>query len=233
MRYFRYKNTKKNLNNALKEQYLTLTKDEKRTVRREKFWRRLSSIISFIIFFSCIFASIYLLKAIPNPSNQWLATLVMTGKVIAGFILLIISGFLTYGLTFLLWKKVEKFNIPLMKKEIFSEACKHLREYYGVQDPYIVTKCYHATDKKFKNHDVCIFVVNDELHITTDLIRGFLHGYRDLGCYAFKRDEIVISKKCEKHLLIVELKMGDVIFLLGYRAKGFIEKNFIYNKSAT
>lgn len=36
MRYFKYKNTNKNLHNALKEQYLTLTKDEKRNVRREK-----------------------------------------------------------------------------------------------------------------------------------------------------------------------------------------------------
>lgn len=35
MRYFKYKNTKKNMNNALKEQFLTLTKDEKRTVRTD------------------------------------------------------------------------------------------------------------------------------------------------------------------------------------------------------
>ena len=36
MQYFKYKNTNKNMSNALKEQYLTLTKDEKRTVRKEK-----------------------------------------------------------------------------------------------------------------------------------------------------------------------------------------------------
>ncbi len=118
MRYFKYKNTKKNINNALKEQYLTLTKDEKRTVRKERLWRRCSSIVAFIIFFSCMFASIYLLKIIPHPSNQWLEVLVVMGKVIAGFVLLIVSGFLTYGITYPLWKKVESFNIPLMKKEL-------------------------------------------------------------------------------------------------------------------
>ena len=74
---------------------------------------------------------------------------------------------------------------------------------------------------------MCIFVVNDELRITTDLIRGFLHGHRDLGCYAFKRDEIVISKKRENNLLIVELKAEDTIFLMGYRAKRFVENSFL------
>ena len=34
MRYFRYKNIDKNVNNALKEQYKTLTEDEKRTFRK-------------------------------------------------------------------------------------------------------------------------------------------------------------------------------------------------------
>jgi len=233
MRYFKYKNTKKNMNNALKEQYLTLTKYEKRTVRKERLWRRCSSIVAFIIFFSCMFASIYLLKTIPNPSNQWLGALAIIAKVIAGFVLLIVSGFLTCGITYPLWKKVKSFNIPLMKKEIFSKACEHLRDYYKLQEPYIITKCYDSTDEKFKNHDVCIFVVNDELRITTDLIRGFLHGHRDLGCYIFKQDEIVISKKRENNLLIAELKVENTIFLLGYRAKRFIENSFFSRENDT
>lgn len=227
MRYFKYKNAKKTINNALKEQYLTLTKDEKSTVRKEKLCRRCSSIVAFIIFFSCMFASIYFLKAIPNPSKLWLEVFVIIAKVIAGFVLLIVSGFLTYGITYPLWKKAESFNIPLMKKEFFSKACAHLRDYYGLQEPYVVTKCYGATDENFKNHDVCIFVVNDELRITTDLIRGFLHGHRDLGCYAFKRDEIVISKKRKNNILIAELKAKGTIFLLGYRAKSFVENSFL------
>ncbi len=233
MRYFKYKNTKKNMNNALKEQYLTLTKDEKRTIRKERLWRRFSSIVAFVLFVSCMFASVYLLKIIPHPTNQWLEVLVIIAKVIAGFVLLIVSGFLTYGTTYPLWKKVESFNIPLIKKEIFSKACEHLRDYYELQEPYIITKCYDSTDEKFKNHDVCIFVVNDELRITTDLIRGFLHGHRDLGCYVFNRDEIIISKKCENNLLILELKVEDIIFLLGYRAKRFIESSFLSRENDT
>ena len=37
MRYFKYKNTKKNMNNALKEQYLTLTKDENALLEKKNF----------------------------------------------------------------------------------------------------------------------------------------------------------------------------------------------------
>ena len=227
MRYFKYKNVNKNINNADKEQYLTLTKDEKRTVRKEKIWSTCSCVVSFFIFVACFFASIYLLKIIPLPSNTALKIFAISGKVIAGFILLFGSGLVTYLITRPMWKKADSFNIPLMKKEFFSKACKHLRDYYKLQEPYVITKCYASTDENFKNHDVCIFVADDELRITADLIQGFLHGERDLGCHAFKRDEIVVSKKDENNLMIAELKAGDTVFSLGYRAKSFIEKNFI------
>lgn len=229
MRYFKYKNTNKNINNALKEQYKTLTEDEKRTFRKEKRWRKFSTIVSLIIYISCIVAGIFLLKSIPLPSAWFLEILVIVGKVIIGFILLIASGVLTVALTMPLWKKVESFHIPSIKKDIFSKACKHLRDYYQLQEPYLITKCFDSTDKKFENHDVCIFVVGDELRITTDLVRGFLHGERDLGCYAFKKEEITLSKQNVGNHLIAELKANNIVFLLGYRAKGFIDKSFLQN----
>lgn len=227
MRYFKYKNTNKNMHNALKEQYKTLTEDEKRTFRREKRWRKFSTILSLILYISCIVIGISLLKSIPASNDCFLKVLVIVGKVIAGFILLIVGGVITVGLTMPLWKKVESFRIPSMKKEIFSKACGHLREYYELQEPYIITKCFGATDKKFENHDVCIFVVGDELRITADLVRGFLHGERDLGCYAFKKEEITLSKQNNGNHLVAELKADSTVFLLGYRAKGFIDKCFL------
>ncbi len=225
MRYFKYKNTNENKNNALKEQYETLTDDEKRIFRKEKRWRRISSIVFFSIYLTFVALGIFLLKLIPQPST----VLVVVGKVIAGFILLVVGGALSFGMTSPLWKKVESLHIPSMKKEIFSKACEHLRDYYSFQEPYIITKCFDATDKKFQNHDVCIFVAGDELRITSDLVHGFLYGERDLGCYAFKRDEITLSKQQNGDKLIVELKADDTAFLLGYRAKRFIDKNFIEN----
>ena len=229
MRYYKYKNTDKNINNALKEQYKTLTEDEKRTFRREKRWRKFSTIVSLVIYISLVISGIFLLKSIPLPSAWFLEILVIIGEVIIGFILLIASGVLTVALTMPLWKKVESFHIPSIKKDIFSKACKHLRDYYQLQEPYLITKCFDSTDKKFENHDVCIFVVGDELRITTDLVRGFLHGERDLGCYAFKKEEITLSKQNVGNHLIAELKANNIVFLLGYRAKGFIDKSFLQN----
>ena len=230
MRYFRYKNTDKNVNNALKEQYKTLTEDEKRTFRKKKRWQKFSTIVTLTIFICCIIAEIFLLKSIPVPNDNFLEVLVIVGKVIVGFILLIVSGGLTAILTTPLWKKVETFDIPLMKKEIFSRACKHLRDYYQLQEPYIITKCFEATDKNFQNHDVCIFIVGDELRITTDLIQGFLYGERDLGCYAFKTEEITLLKRNNGKHLVAELRADNTVFLLGYRAKGFID-NFLNSKN--
>ena len=230
MRYFRYKNTDKNVNNALKEQYKTLTEDEKRTFRKKKRWQKFSTIVTLTVFICCIIAEIFLLKSIPVPNDIFWEVLVIVGKVIVGFILLIVSGGLTAILTTPLWKKVETFDIPLMKKEIFSKACKHLRDYYRLQEPYIITKCFEATDKNFRNHDVCIFIVGDELRITTDLIQGFLHGERDLGCYAFKTEEITLLKRNNGKHLVAELRADNTVFLLGYRAKGFIDK-FLNSKN--
>lgn len=226
MRYFRYKNTNKNLNNALKEQYKTLTEDEKRIFRKEKCWRKFTTIFFFIVYFSWMVAGIFVLESIPLPQHWFLKFSVVAAKVVTGFALLIAGGVLTVLLTIPLWKKVESFHIPTMKKEIFSKACGHLREYYGVREPYMITKCFDATDKKFQNHDVCIFVVGDELRITTNLVQGFLYGERDLGCYAFKQNEIILTKQQKGNNLIAELRADDTVFLLGYRAKGFVDKNF-------
>ena len=232
MRYFRYKNTNKNIHIAFKEQYKALTEDEKRTFRKQKAWVKFAVVTFLVVYICCVLVGMYLLQLSPTPSNGALETLVIIGKVIGGLVwIFFVSSILSYRLTLPLWEKADTYNIPLMKKEIFSEACGHLRDYYKLQEPYIITKCFEATNPSFKNHDVCLFVVGDELRMTTDLVQGFLHGERDLGCYAFKRDEIFLSKQQNGKRLILELKAGDEAFLLGYRAKGFIEKNFIAKRT--
>lgn len=233
MRYFR-KKTNKVYQNALKEHYKSLTKDEKRTVRKEKFWSIFSIITAHVTFFLPMLIGIYLIKLIPTLETIFLKILVITGKILIGIILTIVSGFLTYGVTLPLFKKAHSYNLPAMKKDVFSKACSHLRDYYGLQEPYIITKCFDSSNEAFKNHDICIFVVNNELRITVDLVRGFLYSDKDLGCYAFSGDEITLTKKQNEKQLLVELKVDDgvsnnITFLLGYQAKGFIEKNFLTN----
>ena len=228
MRYFKYKNTSKNFNNALKEQYKLLTEDEKSIVRKEKRVRKLCKIVTVAVYILCIVIGIFFIGAFPRPEGLLWRILLMIGKVLVGIIWIMISGILTVGLTMPLWKKLEAYHIPSIKKELFSKACGHLREYYRLQEPYIITKCFDVADKRFRDHDVCIFLVGDELRITTDLVRGFLHGERDLGCYAFSRKEITVSKQQDGEHLVAELKSDNTFFVLGYRAKGFIEKNFLF-----
>ncbi len=226
MRYFRYKNTDKNENNAHILQYQSLTADEKRIYRKEKRLRKISEIVMWTVSTLFMAAGIMLIKDIPTPGMWFWKILTLAGKVILGLIFVIVSGIAAWIIDIPLAKKLESLHLPSMKKTILSKACGHLRDYYGVNEPHILTKCFDSTDTKFKKHDVCIFVCDGELRITGDIINGFIHGERDLGCYAFEADEITLSK-CQtgKHLA-VELKAGDTVFLLAYRARGFIERNF-------
>ena len=121
MRFFKYKNENKNYNNALKEQYKSLTADEKRTVRKEKRLRKFSTIITLLVFFSCMFLGIYLISLIPIP-DWWLwEIIVIIGEIILGLLLLYVSGIITFGLTSPLWKKLESFHLPSMKKDFFQK----------------------------------------------------------------------------------------------------------------
>ena len=227
MRYFRYKNTDKNFNNALKEQYKTLTTDEKRIFRKKKTWQKFSMIVFFMILCACMGLGVFILHSIKLPGAWYVQIPGLLGKVVFAFIWLVGSFVLTVLLTKPLWEKVESFRIPAMKKEIFARACEHLRKYYRLEEPYIITKCFDATDRKFINHDVCIFITDDELRITANLVRGFLDGKRDLGCYAFKRNEITVTRLKDGKQLITLLQAGDTQFQLGCRAKGFIERRFL------
>jgi len=226
-RYFKYKNTDKNYNNALREQYKTLTKHEKYIFRKDRFWIRLMSIFSSFVF--CIFCvlGLFLLDKIPHPDELVWIIIYSTGMFLSGFVVILLSGLLTFALSIPLFNKINSFNIPLMKKDIFSKACAHLRVYYGLNEPYIVTKCYTSSDGSFRNHDVCIFIADNELRITADIMNGFLYGERDLGCYCFRRDEIYLEKRKDGNILIADLRCGETSFSLGYRAKTYIEKYFI------
>lgn len=181
----------------------------------------------YLIFVCLLITACCLLIMIPKPEEIALRVLAGIGLILLGLLMLILSAIIAFILTIPILEKAIKYRLPEIKKEILSKATAHLRDYYDLNEPYIITKCFDASDKKWINHDVCIFVDFNELRITTDLIHGFLHGERDLGCYAFKRSEITLTKCAQDNRLRVELRAGNNFFVLGYRAKGFIEKNFL------
>lgn len=89
-----------------------------------------------------------------------------------------------------------------------------------------MTKCYRSSDKRFDRHDVCLFVVGDELRITANLHYGFFDPKRDLGCYGLTRQEIRLADAQYKDRSAVELVADGVTFTLGSKARTFVEKNF-------
>ena len=230
MRYFKYKGPKSTESIALRSQYAKYSKQEKKLARKAKFWESIGVVLLLSFLCGSFLLCLWGLKQIPVPQNIFLAILRYIGVFFLGVVGLLVSLLIAAILSSPLFEKSSKFYKQLdssWRQDVFSQACEHLRKYYGLQEPCIVTKCYDASDKKFKKHDVCIFVVGDELRITTNLKNGFVHREKDLGCHAFLRDEITLAKIEGEKFLMTELKAGETTFLLGYRAKGFIEKNFL------
>ena len=226
MRYFRYKNEGKCFAEAEKEYYKSLNGDERKAVRRQRLFRRIAVAVGCAVFFSGVLGmNMLVAHFLPKTENILLGILIGFGVVLLEIIGVVLLAVLSYNAALPFEKIASRYNVPVMKKLLTTAACRHLREFYGLGEPYIVTKCFDSSDERFKNHDLCLFICDGELRITADILRGFLHGECDLGCYCFGRDEIALAKRQEGDRLICEVICGEERFLLGYRAKGFIEKN--------
>lgn len=230
VRYFKYKNTDKTKTNAFKEQYKTLSAEEKRIFRKKQILEKCGCLVMALIL--CLTAALgsFLINLIPTPTYLHVKIALIIAKVLYYPLLLFFSVVFAVILSMPVWIKSDSLDVPKMKKEIFSKASAHLRDYYGLNEPYVITKCFDSTDEKFIDCDVCIFVCDGELRITKDIVHGFLHGEKDLGCYAFKADEINLTKQIHGKSSRCELSAKDVKFLLGYRAEKYISENFISNK---
>ncbi len=225
MRYFKYERSDTSEKTASAAKNDELAKRERRFARREK----MLNVIGFIIFLAvniillpcCIIA----INHIPAPKHLFVAILFKIGSITLGivaFAVCLILGLLLFALV----SGIGGVAHEAVLREMRLTACEHLREYYGLCDPCIVTKCYESSDKHFNGKDVCIFAVGDELRITVNLKNGFFREENDLGCYAFRADEISVSDLQGERFMMTELKSEDTVFLLGYRALRFIEKSF-------
>ncbi len=226
MRYFKCDIPNTTENDALRVQYVKFTEQEKKQICKQKGWNTFGTVLFFAVSIVCFVCCVLALVRIPLPENIFFAILYGFGIFLLGFVALIVSFLIGALVSTPFWSKVDK-SYKLAKRELLSQACMQLQEYYGLQEPCIVTKCYESSDKKFKNHDICLFLAENELRITTNLQHGFFHCKHDLGCYAFKADEISLKEIQREEISMTELKVEDTVFLLGRRAKGFIEKNFI------
>lgn len=226
MRYFKYQNYEHMEDPSLRERFALLLKKEKRLKARRKWLSRLGNIV-FVLVWALLFGGCIILISLLFPPSDSIFEKILNA-ILSGA-LAIFAGVITALPAILaaipFWNK-KSTSLKTKKQELLSMLCANLRDFYGLQEPHIVTKCYDASDKRFKNHDICLFVVGDELRLTTNLLNGFFHREKDLGCYAFCREEIFLSQGTEPSRT-VELKAAGNSFLLAARARPFLEKHFL------
>ena len=231
MRYFKCESLKPE-DREMITQYVSLTEEDKKRDRQGKLLNFVAIALCSIVFLVVFFGSEFMIAQIPDPWNPFIFVLSVVGRIILTFGVIIVSTLIGTLVSSPIFKKAQE-KLVFQKRICFDKALISLREYYGWQEPCIVTKCYDSSDKKFKRRDVCIFCVDDELRITADLKHGFSIRENDLGCYAFKVDEFSLEQIQGENFLITKFKSEDLVFHLGRRAKGFIEKRFISTKNDT
>ena len=229
MRYFKCPSIQKN--EEFKKQYAKLLIKEKEHKKKEKILGRIYWILFFVIFVLITIGGIWLIWQIPEPKSVLLCIGLSIARVISTFVFLVIGAIIAALALSPLDKKIEN-KAKRLSKDLLASATEYLRNYYELQSPCLVTKCYDATDKKFKNHDICLFVKDNELRLCTNLVNGFLDSDKDLGCYAFTKEELTLTERVTDKYTAAVLTCGKTEFVLGKRAKRFIERSLHHEKEA-
>lgn len=221
MRYFKYSGQMPDLDN-LQLQLNNLSLAEQKAQRKAKWLHRLGTVLFWTVFISVsalLIGAWHLLK--PNDGFLLTEILFAAGAVLWGAVALCIGGLLGMLAATPLWGRHETARRQF-RRQLLSDACAHLREFYGFREPFAVTKCFESTDRKFNRHDVCLFVVDGELRLTANLHYGFFHPEKDLGCYAIQPQEITLQDTLHKDRPAVNLTAGDVTFCLSRNIKPFV-----------
>lgn len=226
MRYFKFDEARPDLQ-AYKAQHALLSKQLQKQRRREKRLGRIGCGVSLLIAAGVFVGVQVLLRDIlPEEEGVFGTILHLLGSiawVLISLLAALVAGILA-GLPF--WR-TDRTAEKQRRQEFMHHACQHLREYYGLQKPFLVTKCYRSSNKAFDRHDVCLFIADGELRITANLHYGFFDPKRDLGCYVLTRQEICLQDTQHKDRPAVQLQAENLSFTLGRRAKTFIENNFL------
>lgn len=225
MRYFKYEKDKQAEKESLKKELEKLDAEEKRAYRKAKIMSVAATAVFWTVFILLIIGSSCLVSFIPeNGTGVILNILTEVLSVLRFFLLLIVSVVIAFAASLPFWTRSDD-NSRLIRQRKRSAICSDLRLFYGLCEPMLVTKCYNCSDKRFNDHDVCLFFVDGELRVTVNLQYGFYNTDKDLGCYAFTKEEFSISYTQTQTCDATEINAGDFQMVLGKRAKAFLEKN--------
>lgn len=125
-----------------------------------------------------------------------------------------------------LWKRMDRNNRQISRK-LKEEGCRAIRAFYGFSKPFLVTKCFDSTDRKFRRHDVCLFFADGTLRLSANLHYPMFDPERDLGCYIFEEGEYTLTQVDRGGSAATELRSGETVFLLGSRAMEWIGREEI------
>ena len=231
MRYFKCPPPDKAENEKFKKQHAELLIKEKAFKKKEKMLHRIYWILFFVIFCSVTVAGTWLVWQIPEPKSILLCAGLYLTRFISILVFMIFGAIIAALVVSPLDKKIKN-TAKKLKKSTLDSASEYLRIYYGLTDAFVITKCYDATDRKFKNHDICLFVKDNELRLCTNLVNGLLYSDKDLGCYTFTKEEITLTERVTDKYTAAVLTCGETEFVLGKRAKAWIERYFSNEKEA-
>lgn len=201
---------------------IPLTAEEQKNDRFAKALDVLSVILFWMVFIAMGILCFVTIRRIPMPQHTILRILLVLGKgllIIAALLLSVLLGGLV---TAPICAKTQQ-KRSIRKREVIDKALQSMRSYYGWSEPCMVTKCYDASDRRFARRDICLFFADGELRLTADLKHGLSPKETDPGCYAFRTDELSLRHIREGDILVTELQVGETVFRLGRRAKGFVE----------
>ena len=246
MRYFKYPHAKK-ANKTAKEIYKAelaeFDERGKKLLHKEKFWGVSSTVVGWTFGIAVSVLLFYLSRSFNLPETDILFVNIIHIVLeavfkLAMFLVSIILAAIAAFLAAMPFAKLQEKATKELKgirrarlHEITRKAAEHLRKFYGLRDPYIVTKCYESSNSKFRRKDVCIFECNGEIRIMRLLDNVLNLGECDIGCYAFENGEISLAYGEYKGKTAAGLAVGETKFTLAARAKPFMEKLMKYEEN--
>ena len=226
MRYFKFDGAWPDIQ-LLKDQSAILATIQQKQRRREKRLGRIGCVVSSLVSIGTFIGFLRLIQLLAPSEASTLAIILYGLLGLLGIGASLFVAPLIGALAAIPFWRSNRNEETRVRQQFMRLACQHLRKYYELQEPFLVTKCYTSSDRKFDRHDVCLFIVDDELRITANLHYGFFDPKRDLGCYALTRQEIRLQDTEHKDRPAVQLQAEDLSFTLARRAKAFIENDFL------
>ena len=226
MRYFKFDGAWPDIQ-LLKDQSAILATIQQKQRRREKRLGRIGCVVSSLVSIGTFIGFLRLIQLLAPSEASTLAIILYGLLGLLGIGASLFVAPLIGALAAIPFWRSNRNEETRVRQQFMRLACQHLRKYYELQEPFLVTKCYASSDRKFDRHDVCLFIVDDELRITANLHYDFFDPKRDLGCYELTRQEIRLQDTEHKDRPAVQLQAEDLTFTLGCRAKAFIENDFL------